>query len=98
MRASAVEIDNRDGASSSSRSLPTIGVAITHRRTRSAQPEEGVEITEPEGDGEAVEDEGSHRPRPGAGGADGDHVGVPREEHGALEEKGRRSSGDTRGD
>ena len=31
--------------SSSSRSLHTIGVAIMQRRTRSAQPEEGVEIT-----------------------------------------------------
>ena len=52
--------------------------------TRSAQPEEGVEITEPEDDGEAVEDDGSHRPkRPEAGGADGDHVGVPSEERGA---------------
>ena len=30
---------------SSSRSLHTIGVAIMQRRTRSAQPEEGVEIT-----------------------------------------------------
>jgi hypothetical protein len=59
---------SHDGASSSSRSLPTIGVAITHRHTRSAQPEEGVEITEPEDDGEAVEDDGSQRPpRPGAG-------------------------------
>ena len=29
----------------------TIGVAITQRRNRSAQPEEGVEITEPEDDG-----------------------------------------------
>jgi hypothetical protein len=71
-------------AFSSLRSLPTIRVAITQRRTRSAQPEEGVEITEPEDDGEAVEDDGSHRPqRPGAGGADGDHVGVPTEERGA---------------
>ena len=26
-----------------------VGIAITHRRTRSAQPKEGVEITEPEG-------------------------------------------------
>src|SRR4029079_12123120 len=71
-------------ASSSSRTLPTIGVAITQRRTRPAQPEEGVEITEPEDDGEAVEDDGSHRPqRPGACGTDGDHVGVPSEERGA---------------
>lgn len=71
-------------AFSSLRSLPTIGVAIAQRRTRSAQPEEGVEITEPEDDGEAVEDDGSHRPpRPGAGGADGDRVGVPTEEGGA---------------
>src|SRR5262245_35916593 len=71
-------------AFSSLRSLPMIGVAITQRRIRSAQPEEGVEITEPEDDGEAVEDDGSHRPqRPEAGGADGDHVGVPREERGA---------------
>src|SRR6188474_1927334 len=68
-------------ASSSSKSLPTIGA---QRRTRSAQPEEGVEITEPEDDGEAVEDDGSHRPpRPGAGGADGNRVGVPTEERGA---------------
>ena len=63
--------------------LPTIGVAITHRRTRTAQPEEGEEITEPEDNGDAIEDDGSHRPqRPGAGGADGDHVGVPSKECG----------------
>src|SRR6185437_12324590 len=49
-------------AFSSLRSLPTIGIAITKRRTRSAQPEEAVEITKPEDDGEAVEDDGSHRP------------------------------------
>ena len=42
-----------------SRSLPRIGVAITQRCSRSAQPKEGVEITEPEQDGEAVEDDGS---------------------------------------
>ena len=71
-------------AFSSLRSLPTIGIAITQRRTRSAQPEEAVEITEPEDDGEAVEDDGSHRPQSGASGTDGDHVGVPREECGAL--------------
>src|SRR6476661_8928163 len=54
------------------------------RRTRAAQPEEGIEITEPEDDGEAVEDDGSHRPqRPGACRADRDHVGVPREKRGA---------------
>ena len=71
-------------AFSSLRSLRTIGIAITQRRTRSAQPEEAVEITKPEDDGEAVEDDGSHRPpRPGAGGADGDRVGVPTEEGGA---------------
>ena len=71
-------------AFSSLRSLRTIGIAITQRRTRSAQPEEAVEITKPEDDGEAVEDDGSHRPpRPGAGGADGNRVGVPREERGA---------------
>src|SRR6476469_10865377 len=70
--------------STSNLSLPTTGVAITHRRTRSTQPEEGVEITNPEDDGEAVEDDGSHRPqRPGAGRADGDHVGIPREKRGA---------------
>ena len=51
-------------------------------RRISAQLEEGVEKTEPEDDGEAVEDDGLHQPRPGAGGADGDHVGVPSEERG----------------
>src|SRR5262245_32464988 len=57
---------------------------LLERRSRSTQPEEGVDITEPEYDGEAVEDDGSQGPkRPRAGGADGERVGVPREECGA---------------
>src|SRR5262245_23273297 len=32
---------------------------LLERRSRSTQPEEGVDITEPEEDGEAVEDDGS---------------------------------------
>ena len=64
-------------------SLPTMGVPITQHRTRSAQPEEGEEITEPEDNGEAVEDDDSRPQRPRAGGADGERVGVPREERGA---------------
>ena len=52
--------------------------------TRSAQPEEGVEVTEPEDDGEAIEGDGSQRPpRPGAGWANGDRVRVPTEKRGA---------------
>ena len=57
--------------------------AITQHRTRSAQPEEGVEITEPENDGESVEDNGSPPQWPGVGGANGERVGVPRKERGA---------------
>src|SRR6478672_11954339 len=60
------------------------GLPSSLAHTRSAQPKEGIEKTEPEDDGEAVEDDGAHRPeRPEAGGADGDHVGIPSEERGA---------------
>src|SRR4029078_2866774 len=83
-QAPACEPQRKEEGDRATRSLPTIGVVITHRRTRSTQPEEGVEITEPEDDGEAVEDDVSHRPqRQGACRADRDHVGVPREKRGA---------------
>ena len=61
-----------------------IGLAVAMRCNQSAQPEEGIKITEPEKGRDAVEDDGSYRPQwPGTGGVDCEHVGEPTEEGGA---------------